>query len=325
MSGKAYESCNSDDEEPVFDAHLEYSQKMFEEDEIPTKFIIDKNKGVAFTSFQKPAADDEPYVRNLFPPELAVATPAAETSANGVLNESNGSMPNLTMDLSFDSDKSHELGDDSSSLVLKEDTTSGKSAENSKDGFVDTTSFKAASEMGVSRRRRMRQRSHSHTMARVKRENSLDICDSSGDDDTSSRSTLDLIIPPPKNFRGTNNPFHNLAAKAKNVAGSSKAEGKKGVNSSRKDTIFLQKQFDMLSALQGVSGGGGQHPNQLRIVRTVKRKLSAKDIVVGPNMEVKRRKIGSGRRSGGNGEVSVEAVSNFKTGLHSRVDCFLIF
>lgn len=84
-------------------------------------------------------------------------------------------------------------------------------------------------------------------------------CDTSGDE-TSSKSTLDLIIPPPKDFEGRNNPF---------------SLGEKGQN-------------------KGKAKSGGQLRKGLKqgvVAKTLKRQLSAKDIRIGPNGEVKRRRI----------------------------------
>lgn len=92
-------------------------------------------------------------------------------------------------------------------------------------------------------------------------------------DDNSSRGTLDLIIPPPKDFQGINNPFLSQIRDPPVARSKAGAKGKKGA--------------------AGTS--------QIRLVRTVKRRLSARDIVIGPNMEVKRRKIR--RLSGGHVEV----------------------
>lgn len=123
-------------------------------------------------------------------------------------------------------------------------------------------------------------------------------------DDTSSRGTLDLIIPPPKDFQGFNNPFLSQITKF------------------RDDTFHnRQSNFNLKStATSSTTSNGGTVPNvskpqplpsvfknfqpangQIRLVRTVKRRLSAKDIMIGPNMEVKRRKL---RRNSLNVEVS---------------------
>ncbi|XP_022906508.1 polycomb protein Pcl [Onthophagus taurus] len=88
-------------------------------------------------------------------------------------------------------------------------------------------------------------------------------CDTSGDE-TSSKSTLDLIIPPPKDFEGKNNPFLTLMKTCETV-------GKK--RRSRDITLPLP-----LTAV-------------IPVVRTMKRQLSEKDICIGPNGEVKRRRL----------------------------------
>lgn len=111
----------------------------------------------------------------------------------------------------------------------------------------------------------------------------LDICDSS--DETSSKSTLDLIIPPPINFKGFNNPFHV----------NYKSDIKFKVNNEK----FI-KRNPVMSKFTDV-----------RIVRTIKRRLSAKDILLGPNQEVKRRKITKRRKS-----ADVEIISEIIQPIH---------
>lgn len=105
----------------------------------------------------------------------------------------------------------------------------------------------------------------------AKRQQDFDICDSS--DDTSSKSTLDLIIPRPDNFKGFNNPFH----------------------------INYRSDFKMIKSMEKINGfrrsGGANKFSDMRIVRTIKRRLSAKDILLGPNQENKRRKITKRRKS----------------------------
>ncbi|XP_034841456.1 polycomb protein Pcl [Maniola hyperantus] len=100
--------------------------------------------------------------------------------------------------------------------------------------------------------------------------------ESSGDE-TSSRGTLDAIIPPLKDFQGKNNPFL------------------------MKNTYPSKTPFSSNMNLYNKQNGRSQYhsrfslPNQLNplmgpMIRPLKRKLSEKDIVIGPNGEVKRRK-----------------------------------
>ncbi|KAK9707915.1 Polycomb-like MTF2 factor 2 [Popillia japonica] len=91
-------------------------------------------------------------------------------------------------------------------------------------------------------------------------------CDTSGDE-TSSKSTLDLIIPPPKDFEGKNNPF--LALMRGNVEHLKKRS---------KDAITLP--LPLTAVIPG-------RP----VIRPMKRQLSEKDICIGPNGEVKRRRL----------------------------------
>jgi len=104
-----------------------------------------------------------------------------------------------------------------------------------------------------------------------------EMCDSS--DETSSKSTLDLIIPPPDNFKGFNNPFHI------NYKSDMKLKVNEKLNGFKRNQV------------------SSKFP-EVRIVRTIKRRLSAKDLLVGPNQEVKRRKITKRRKS-----ADVEVIS----------------
>jgi hypothetical protein len=106
--------------------------------------------------------------------------------------------------------------------------------------------------------------------------NENDVCDSS--DETSSKSTLDLIIPPPKNFKGFNNPFHV----------NYKSDFKLNISNDR----LINKR-----------NSNSKYP-EVRIVRTFKRRLSAKDLLLGPNQEVKRRKTTKRRKS-----ADIEVIS----------------
>lgn len=100
-------------------------------------------------------------------------------------------------------------------------------------------------------------------------------------DDTSSRGTLDSIIPPPENFSGINNPF--------SIDNSSMMTYRPFGSISNKISLF--KSGNSIEAPVTASIG----KNRVQIVRTVKRRLSANDIFIGPNMEVKRRKLNKKR------------------------------
>lgn len=117
-------------------------------------------------------------------------------------------------------------------------------------------------------------------------EKSFDIYDSS--DDT-SRNTLDLIIPPPKDFTGRNNPFHQPAAApavtpqpAGNGAGSTLA----GLTKSNETKDLMQKVVGA-SSVSHINSGLGN--GEMRVARIVKRRLSARDILNGSKS--KRRKF----------------------------------
>lgn len=94
--------------------------------------------------------------------------------------------------------------------------------------------------------------------------------ESSGDE-TSSRGTLDAIIPPLKDFQGKNNPFlmqNTYTTSSKNKL----------------------KQNGRLNHHSRLSLPGRLYSQMGPLVKPLKRKLSEKDIVIGPNGEVKRRK-----------------------------------
>ncbi|KAG5678297.1 hypothetical protein PVAND_007984 [Polypedilum vanderplanki] len=112
----------------------------------------------------------------------------------------------------------------------------------------------------------------------------LEVCDSS--DETSSKSTLDLIIPPPDNFKGFNNPFH--------------------VNYKSDVKFKISEKLNGLIKRNG-NAVSSKFP-EVRIVRTIKRRLSAKDLLLGPNSEVKKRRKNIKRRKSADVEVISEII-----------------
>lgn len=121
-----------------------------------------------------------------------------------------------------------------------------------------------------------------------KRYDSSRNCDLSSDENSSSSrgtSSLDLIIPPPANFLGRNNPF--LMATPKKSTQQRHGAGAAGV-ASIINSIFKLKNVRQLSNMELAKATAcAQQP---RMVRTIKRRLSAKDITIGPNQEVRRRR-----------------------------------
>lgn len=111
-------------------------------------------------------------------------------------------------------------------------------------------------------------------------------------DENSSKSALDWIIPPPSNFHGINNPFHS---QYKPKAKISEMMAKKG---------FHTKVFEKLP--------------ETRIVRTIKRRLSAKEIALGSNRETKRRKLMKRRKTD-----EVEIISEIIQPLTMPLPSFL--
>lgn len=118
--------------------------------------------------------------------------------------------------------------------------------------------------------------------------------------------TLDAIIPPPKNFSGINNPFlidsnacHDgrlltnassssfLSSSSSAAAPAAAATTASTAASNNKSTLLKCANSENIVAVQPTA----VHKGQVQMVRTVKRRLSANDIIIGPNMEVKRRKL----------------------------------
>lgn len=117
--------------------------------------------------------------------------------------------------------------------------------------------------------------------------------DSSGDD-TSSRGTLDSIIPPPANFQGKNNPFH-LHANTKSSKGSFSITNKlfnrhslSKMNSAAASTMKNHR----------ISLPASLNPVINPVIKPLKRQLSEKDLVIGPNGEIKRKKNRKPRKAG---------------------------
>lgn len=137
------------------------------------------------------------------------------------------------------------------------------------------------------------------------------LIDTSSDENSSSSSrgtSLDLIIPPPKNFLGQNNPFRIISPKKNSPdMNASTSGGKKSVSFG----IFNTTALNFSTKLAALKSAGlfpklstsnlAKAAGQPRTVRTIKRRLSAKDITIGPNKEVRRRRT---RRLSSNVEVS---------------------
>lgn len=94
-------------------------------------------------------------------------------------------------------------------------------------------------------------------------------CDTSGDE-TSSKSTLDQIIPPPKDFEGSNNPFLTLLRAAADEAPSK----------SKKKNKDITLPLPLTAVIPGKP-----------LMRPMKRQLSEKDIIIGPNGQIKRKRF----------------------------------
>ncbi|XP_055585633.1 polycomb protein Pcl [Uranotaenia lowii] len=127
--------------------------------------------------------------------------------------------------------------------------------------------------------------------ARLKKtdsEKSFDIYDSSDD---STRNTLDVIIPPPKDFTGKNNPFHQPSAVPSSVVNNGAGTASLSKLNETKDlTKKANSSSSTTTATSSVSHLSSNLVNgEIRVARIVKRRLSARDILNGTKN--KRRKF----------------------------------
>lgn len=120
----------------------------------------------------------------------------------------------------------------------------------------------------------------------------------SSDDTSSSRGTLDLIIPPPKDFHGVNNPYVSQIIDKTQMKITS-TNGTVTSQSTPMTSVPLLGNLKLPPTKTAPVKFGMNIPAGKQ-VRIVKRRLSARDIKIGPNQEVKRRKT---RKSTGNVEV----------------------
>lgn len=177
-------------------------------------------------------------------------------------------------------------------------------SSNAKDGFqlfgsgvtgaaaaIAGTSSKPQSDAGSVASGSGNRRAFKSRSKKTESEKSFDIYDSS--DDT-SRNTLDLIIPPPKDFTGKNNPFHQATAAAVAAAAAAVASTASNAPSGTglpkggnelKDLI--QKANTTTNHVSHISSN--LISGELRVARIVKRRLSARDILNGSKS--KRRKF----------------------------------
>lgn len=115
--------------------------------------------------------------------------------------------------------------------------------------------------------------------------------------------TLDAIIPPPKNFSGINNPFlidsnacHDSRPPTNASSSSFLSSSTSAAAAVAPATTAVNNKSTLLKCTNNENVVAQQpttalHKGQVQMVRTVKRRLSANDIIIGPNMEVKRRKL----------------------------------
>ncbi|KAG4068729.1 hypothetical protein HA402_002420 [Bradysia odoriphaga] len=191
-------------------------------------------------------------------------------------------------------DNKFESDDDSSNKLDTKSPPQNTSdiSSNSNDCMVYSDSRDASDDIKPATQKASRKRGQKRMTKLAMDVNELpDICDDNSSDDNSSRSTLDLIIPPPKDFHGFNNPFVNESAKQSTTDVTPKATSTNPKTSSNVPPLTLFGNTNFTPA-----------NNQIRFVNIVKRRLCEKDIMIGPNQEVKRRKY---KRRSGSGPVEV--------------------
>lgn len=234
---------------------------------------------------------------------------------NGDISSSNSSTPlicdpNMNDYDGNDTDHSHEdYFDDLAKDYIDVDDSSKMSFDNDDDEIKNDDE-----KIDLPQLNQNMYHSHEH----IQTINTIEICDTS--DDT-SRGTLDLIIPPPKNFQGRNNPFHNqnlqTSGTTKLIGGSTNDANI--INSQNNISHILSKHsinhidvkkgkrkqtnsnhnIKLIDSMQVNGNTAGQF-------RIVKRRLSARDILIGPNQEIKRRKLN--RRSGQVEVISTQTI-----------------
>ncbi|XP_055641340.1 polycomb protein Pcl [Toxorhynchites rutilus septentrionalis] len=161
-------------------------------------------------------------------------------------------------------------------------------SSNAKDGFQlfgtnNGAGSKPQSETGSVTSGNGNRRAFKSRPKKAESEKSFDVYDSS--DDT-SRNTLDLIIPPPKDFTGKNNPFHQPATAAVATAIGTNGSGPALLVRNNETKDLMQK-----ASTSNVSHRSSSNlvNGELRVARIVKRRLSARDIMNGA--KIKRRKF----------------------------------
>lgn len=247
MNGHQYRKLST-----ASDYETDDSSKFESDDEIPVKFIIEKDKIGKFR-------DCKTIEKN---------TSVTSSKCSGDSRDSS----DRSQEDNFD-DNSR----DSATLPLDAPTSNHlNQSENNNKNKVEK------------RRLRKRKLAPMVDVEQCKKQKVDEALDSSNDEDTSVRGTFDLIMPPPKDFQGTNNPFHP------NYTGPKLLDATVGTTSGTNGALTVDK-------VERKNKNKLGFPGNVRIVRTVRRQLSAKDIIIGPNQQVRRRK---NRKITGDVEVS---------------------
>ncbi|XP_073845747.1 polycomb protein Pcl [Musca autumnalis] len=267
------------------------------DDEVPIKIILDKakkkNKSTEHLA-EEPMEEDEQD-------GCMVKTSTSLEKLDVEDDNANDAIPTKTEQIATTPTTSTSL---SSSSPTKKEQKHASSETHSMDNDKLTKSTTTTATNTTTEKSSRKRKAFSLTKSYEKQR----LIDSSSDENSSSSSrctSLDLIIPPPKNFLGQNNPFRMITPKKKSPAG--QAGSTAGGSGGKKSVKFgLVNGLDFSSKLAVLKNSGlfpklnSKAAGQPRTVRTIKRRLSAKDITIGPNQEVRRRRI---RRLSANVEV----------------------
>lgn len=222
-------------------------------------------------------------------------------------------------------DNKFESDDDSPSKFDKKSSPQNTSdiSSNSNDCMVYSDSRDASDDIKPATQKASRKRGQKRVSKVATDASDIvhDICDDNSSDDNSSRSTLDLIIPPPKDFHGFNNPFVNESAKQSSTTDvTPKPAATTTTTSANPKTASNVPPLTLFGNTNFTPAN-----NQIRFVNIVKRRLCEEDIMIGPNQEVKRKKY---KRRLGTGPVEVcerhNDILNRTTKTPASNNCLLL-
>ncbi|XP_075165610.1 polycomb protein Pcl [Haematobia irritans] len=305
-------------------SHDVYAFDDNSEDEIPIKLILDKVKK-----------------KNKSTEDLELKLAASSNANKSTILDKMGAQDDNANDVLITSPPQHSPKDDPSSSISNADSstittnknltpitsetkeamvispkkisTESNNNKNDDKNFNDTnaTGISPSTSLDINTNKKHLEKSSRKrkAFAFTKSYDKQRLIESSSDENSSSSSrctSLDLIIPPPKNFLGQNNPFRMITPKKKQTADLASTATTSGGKKTVTFGIFNTNGLNFSSKLAALKSAGlfpklnSKAAGQPRTVRTIKRRLSARDITIGPNQEVRRRRI---RRLSANVEV----------------------